>query len=131
MSSDRRLSLTCWGMRPKEYGARLPTRASFVAIASHQSVYLHENVDGQQRTNAHTCGPFAQVTGTAVRVEQLSNLLRDEEVIYESRTCHASAVAACSDGRRRAAWRGPVWVERGTRAPDRSAHPPSWLTVVG
>lgn len=30
-----------------------------------------------------------------------------------------------------AAWQAPVGVHRGTRAPDRSARPPSWLTVVG
>lgn len=29
------------------------------------------------------------------------------------------------------AWLRLVWVQRGTRAPDRSANPPSWLTVVG
>ena len=29
------------------------------------------------------------------------------------------------------AWLRPVGVQRGTRAPGRSAHPASWLTVVG
>ncbi|MGW1391953.1 YaaC family protein [Streptomyces nigra] len=34
-------------------------------------------------------------------------------------------------GRRPATWRRQVGVQRGTRAPVQSAHPPSWLTVVG
>ncbi len=41
------------------------------------------------------------------------------------------AIAACSGQRRTStASMRLVWVQRSTRAPDRSAHPPSWLTFV-
>lgn len=36
-----------------------------------------------------------------------------------------------ADGRMPTTWLPLVGVQRGTRAPDGSAHPPSWLTVVG
>ncbi|MGW2768873.1 hypothetical protein [Streptomyces sp. NPDC001275] len=35
------------------------------------------------------------------------------------------------DGTGPASWLRPVGVQRGTRAPDQSACPPSWLTFVG
>lgn len=59
-----------------------------------------------------------------------SKLLRDEEVLTQclAATLPPTQLALVDD---MAAWLRPVGVRRGTRVPDRSAHPPSWLTVLG
>ncbi|CAL2057655.1 hypothetical protein GPN2_10949 [Streptomyces murinus] len=57
-------------------------------------------------------------------------MLRDEAVVKQALPAMPpSAWLALVDGM--AAWLRTVGVHRGTRVRGRSAHPPSWLTVVG
>lgn len=61
--------------------------------------------------------------------EHVPKVLRDEEVLTQglTATLPPAQFALVDD---MAAWLSPVGVQRGTRVRDRSAHPPSWLTVV-